>query len=51
MSKIIVEHVKKKPKARLNAFVDGVKVGDFRYGKPLEVDVPRGGGAYLACLF
>jgi len=42
MAKIVVEHVTKKPKVKLNVFVNEKKVGQIRNQKPLEVDVPAG---------
>jgi len=42
MTKIIVEHVTKRPKVKLNVFVDGAKVGQINNHTPLEVDVNAG---------
>jgi len=43
MAKIIIEHVTKSHfKPKLYAFIDGKKVGHFRFRRSCEVDVPAG---------
>jgi len=42
MAKIIVEHVTKKPKVKLNVFVGEKNVGSVNHQAPLEFDVTEG---------